>query len=440
MFIKTLVYIFGLSLSAASALALPMVQSLTAEQALERAQQQDLWLLRNQYQQNAFESKQLASSSLPDPKLSLDVLNLSSDSLDFSQEPMTQFKLGVAQMFPRGNSRELKSQRYALQAGQQSIQRQDRNASLAVQVLNLWLDAYKAKKSLSLLTKNRSLFIDLIDVAEKSYSSAFGNTQQQDVVRAQLELTRLDDRLTVLEEHYERALAKLGEWLIADELSSFDVATQKPKVSLNNLALPFFIGETSRNTLMDLLQSHPRIRAVSQQLKMRSTDIDLARQKYKPQWGLRASYAYRDAGPNGQERDDLLSVGVVFDLPLFTANRQDQEVQSQRDMLDAGKTGKLLALNKMASEANSAKQRLLSLNQRQSLYEKKLLSQMSEQADSSLNAYISDSGDFSEVVRARIAELNTKVEAIDIAAERFKAIALLNYIFTQNTSSNEGVL
>lgn len=438
MFIKIFILGLGFCLSAAPALAQSTPTNLTLGQALALAQQQDLWLLRNQYQQAALESKRVASNSLPDPKLSLDVLNLSSDSFDFSQEPMTQLKLGISQMFPRGNSRELNSQRYALQAGQKSIQRQDHNASLAVQVLKLWLDAYKAKASLSLLTKNRSLFVDLIDVAEKSYSSAFGNTQQQDVVRAQLELTRLDDRLSVFQEHYEIALAKLGEWIINDELIDFDVASQPAEIVLNDLAQPFFMGNTSRNTLMELLQSHPRIRDIEQQLQMHNTDIDLARQKYKPQWGVRAGYSYRDDDPSGRERDDLLSVGVIFDLPLFTANRQDPEIQSQLDMMDAAKAGKLLALNKMAAQAYAAKQRLLRLNQRQSLYENKLLAQMSEQANASLNAYVSDRGDFVEVVRARIAELNTQVEAIDIAAERLKAIAFLNYLFTH--SPKQGVL
>ena len=55
---------------------------------------------------------------------------------------------------------------------------------------------------------------------------------------------------------------------------------------------------------------------------------------------------------------------------------------------------------------------------------------MHEQAEASLSAYTNDDGDFAEVVRARIAELNARIDALDIEIERLKTIAQLNYFFT----------
>lgn len=441
MSIKTLLITLGFSsifsFSPFMAQASTSSVELTAEQALTRAKELDLWLIRSQYQQQSLEYKEGASSSLPDPKVSLDLLNVSSESMDFSQEPMSQFKLGVSQMIPRGSSRALRGQRYSLQAEQKYIQRQERSANLAVQVMHVWLDAYKAKQSLILLEKNRSLFLELVDVAEKNYSTAYGKTKQQDVVRAQLELTRLSDRVTVIQERYDRATSKLSEWLITDELMSFEVSGQAPEIILLPPAESYLKGELLAGELLEILQEHPHIKDIDQQIKLRHANIDLVKQQYKPQWGIRASYAYREDDPAGRERDDLLSVGVTFDLPLFTSNKQDKQVQAERLMLDADKTGKLLEINKMLAKAKSMKDRLLRLNQRQSLYKNILLSQMGEQAESSLAAYISDNGDFSEVARARISELNAKIEEIDISVERYKAMAYLNYLFTFNVSAKE---
>ena len=75
------------------------------------------------------------------------------------------------------------------------------------------------------------------------------------------------------------------------------------------------------------------------------------------------------------------------------------------------------------------KSELLRLDERQKLFETLLLPQMHEQADASLTAYTNDDGDFAEVVRARIAEMDAEIIALDINVERQKTILQLNYLF-----------
>ena len=71
------------------------------------------------------------------------------------------------------------------------------------------------------------------------------------------------------------------------------------------------------------------------------------------------------------------------------------------------------------------------LDERQKLYQQTLLPQMNEQAEASLSAYTNDAGDFAEVVRSRIAELNAEIDALNIAVDRQKIITQLNYFFKQ---------
>ncbi|MEQ8963564.1 MAG: hypothetical protein RLP02_37605, partial [Coleofasciculus sp. C2-GNP5-27] len=61
-----------------------------------------------------------------------------------------------------------------------------------------------------MIEQDRSLFDYLADVAESAYSNALGRTSQQDVIRAQVELTRLDDRLAALRQQNDVFLAKLS--------------------------------------------------------------------------------------------------------------------------------------------------------------------------------------------------------------------------------------
>lgn len=131
----------------------------------------------------------------------------------------------------------------------------------------------------------------------------------------------------------------------------------------------------------------------------------------------------------GISRADLFSIGVTFDLPLFTKNRQDQDVQSAIFQTEAVKTEKTLLLRQLLSGFSSAKARLLGLKTRQTLYASRLLPQMRDYAKTSLNAYYNDAGSFTEVVRAQIAVLNKEIDLLSLNVEEQKTSLELNYFF-----------
>ena len=70
---------------------------------------------------------------------------------------------------------------------------------------------------------------------------------------------------------------------------------------------------------------------------------------------------------------------------------------------------------------------LSQLQKRDTLYQNTLLVQMAEQSQATLNAYTRDDGDFSEVMRARISELNAKLDALNIQVDQQIITARLNY-------------
>jgi outer membrane protein TolC len=184
-----------------------------------------------------------------------------------------------------------------------------------------------------------------------------------------------------------------------------------------------------------LLGAHPALRSLERRIDASRVDIELARQKYWPEWKVNASYGYREDGPMGQDRPDFFSVGLALDLPLFTSRRQDRQLQSAIADSEAMRTEKMLALREMVASFETLYARLQRLDQRRELYRERLLPEMHEQAEASLSAYTRDDGDFAEVVRARIAELNARIEALDIDIARLQTITRLNYFFA--TSSTE---
>ena len=408
---------------------------LMLDQAIRIAQENDPWLDGSRLRQEATESESVAAGALPDPTVSIGFANVPIDSFDFGQEPMTQLVVGVGQAFPRGDTRSLRRQQLLETSAQQPLMRLDRQAKVAVMVSQLWLESYRYSETIRLIEQDRSLFDYLADVAESAYSNALARTSQQDVIRAQVELTRLDDRLASLHQQKEMSLEKLAEWLPRSESLSLQVSEELPDL---NISHELRINALSESEITRALLDHPNLKILDQTIQVNSTGVALAKQKYKPQWGLNASYGYRDDDPTGADRADFFSVGVSFDVPLFTGNRQDKEVQSAIAQQEAAKTDKALALRAMRASLGSSLSALERLDQRNALYEERLLTGVHDQAEASLNAYTNDSADFAEVMRARIAELNTNIDFLNIRIDRLKTIAEINYFFTRTEPDTQG--
>lgn len=416
---------------------------LSLTQAVSIAIENDPWLARSKLRQKAMMDTSEAVDALPNPIVSIGLANLPTDGFVFDQEPMTQLRAGVMQQFPRGNSLDIQRKQLQELALQHPLLRQDRIARTKVTVSSLWLEVYRAQQVVALIENDRALFQQLAEIIQVSYSSAVGKVRQQDIVRAQLELTRLDDRLNTLMSQKEQAGGQLLEWLSNGhdwQLSSADFTsadfTQYKRVSaklpiiarLEPSALTL-LAANDKQSLAQLLSAHPAVLAIEQRIDAGETAVELAKQSYKSQWGVNASYAYRADDQLGRSRADFFSIGVSFDLPFLTQSSQDKKVSAAVRQAEAIKTDKLLALRALLSQLQSTWSRHQRLRKRQLIFDDNILVQIREQAEASLTAYTNDDGDFSDVVRAHIDDLNVRIDVLNIQVDLLKAQVELNYFF-----------
>lgn len=406
---------------------------LSLQRALQLAIESDPWLDGSEHREVALQSESIAEASLPDPRISIGAANFPANTFDSNQEPMTQLTIGVSQMFPRGDTRALSQRQKQQLAAQEPLLRDDRKAKVVATVTQLWLEAFKAQESIRLIENDRALFEHLVDATKASYSSALARARQQDVIRAQLELTRLDDRLTVLRQQLEASQQKLSEWV--GDAARGPVAATIPEHAPPLAMVAATTGPRSEQWYYRRVRQHPVLQALNKQILARQTGVELARQQYKPAWGVSAQYGYRDESPLGAERADLVSVGVSFDLPVFTARRQDQGLKAASARAEALKTQRSLLQRQLVAELDARIVEFTRLDQRRALYHQTLLPQMAEQADAALAAYNNDVGDFGEAVRARIAELNAKIDFLKIRVDQQKTVAALNYLLNSDPAN-----
>ena len=122
-------------------------------------------------------------------------------------------------------------------------------------------------------------------------------------------------------------------------------------------------------------------------------------------------------------------MGLSLDLPLFTNNRQDKEVESATLQAEAAKTEQQLLLRNLLAQALNNWQGVNHTQQRIQQFEQVILPKLAEQADATLNAYTTDDGDFGDVMRARIAQLDTELDLVKLQNELAQYQLQLLYYF-----------
>ncbi|MFT4919252.1 MAG: outer membrane protein TolC [Zhongshania aliphaticivorans] len=391
---------------------------LSLDRAINLAQANDPWLHGSQLRESALAAEAISASTLPDPILSFGAANLPTDSFDFRQEGMTQASIGITQRLPRGNSRELMGKQKRQLGQQQAMLRADRQAKVAATVSQLWLEGYRAEQSMALIERTRPLFEQLLTLSRSNYGAGLARAGQQDIISAELALSRLDDRLLMLQQQRDTARDQLSEWLGTEAITAFSTDTFRD----------IRIRDIKDRRLASALQAHPAIRAIEQTIAVAQSDVALRQEQYKAEWAVNAKYAHRADDPLGNDRADLFSIGVSVDLPLFTAKRQDQNLSAAQARAEANRTDKALLLRKMMANLKTQFNRLQGIDERLTLYNSRLLREARKQVSVNLNAYQNDKGDFREVIQAQIDALNVDIDALNLRIDRQKTSVNIAYL------------
>ena len=376
--------------------------------------------LSKSFQQHAeaFDEQVVASQQWPDPRLRFGVLALPTDSYDLEQEPMTQLVLGYNQMIPRGNSLEHKARLMWAKAGVKRAEEILRQREVRLQVRKAWLNVYLQEQSEKIITQNRQLFKEQLEVSQSLYAA--GRKQQQDVLQAELELSLLDDQLQQIATRIHEARVDLAQ-LIGEEQA----------------ALPLKLGDSqfglsvtkNLNQLKQQLENHPGLLKKTAKIAASEQQVELEKQKYKPQWGIDLSYGKREgSNMDGSDRANFVSAIVSFDLPLFTEQGQDRELSASKKELMASRYEKQDLYLQLEANLKQAYVRSEKLATRLYLYDHKVLPQAKQNARAALTGYQSGVVTFFTLTAARSAELKAQLQHLTLSVEKAIANASIRFM------------
>lgn len=412
-------------LTAAAVIAGPFMPSALAADTLSLDEAVDIALAAKDPTVARFEERALAlddravsDSQLPDPKLNLGLLNMPTNSFSYTQEPMTRVQVGVKQAFPRGKTLSFTRKRREAEARAERAKLELRELQIALETRATWLELYYWLGARRTVAESRQAVSELIEVATSVFAT--GRQTSQDVLRAELELSLLDDRVVDVERRIEMARADLSRLIGVDSGKTLPVPAAGTRGF--TLAMPATI-----ELLRERLSSHPSVSIEDANIRVRERDIDIARQQYKPGWSANIGY-----GARGGNRADFASVGIALDIPLFAGKRQDRRLSAakrQRQAARLDRDARLLELNEMLDRGFADWSRL---GERVELYEKAVVVRATYTTEAALGAYRSGVSDFAELIRSRLAELNVDLKLLRLIVDRGQAQARLLYLNGEN--------
>lgn len=370
----------------------------------------------------SYSEASVADDTLPDPRLVLGAVNVPVDSFDLEQEAMTQLKVGIVQSFPRGDTLALKQQQSQSLSRSALARADDAKLKTISDVRETYLNLYYEIAAHDIINETRILFSELAKITESSYAA--GRANQQDVLLADLELSRLDDRATKIRSQEETDRTKLAQWI--GDIAWTMISTEFP-------VLPDLPESVDLNRV---IPQHPLIRAESAAVEASMKMTEIARQEYKPGWSASLDYGYRSGNnPDGSERSDLASALVSLDIPLFTGNRQDKTVAANEEKISSARYAKDDKLRTLKQLYEQNRHLWLRLSERKRLYETRLLTSAKNNSRAALNAYQSGISEFNTLMRAQITELDVRLENLRIQVDR--AIAQSKILYVIGDSENE---
>ena len=370
---------------------------------------------RKQYfaQSQAMRETGIASATLMDPKLKVGFGGLPVDSFQFDEDPMTNISVGLMQQFERGDTLDLQQKKAGQQADGLALQVEARELTVANSMTQLWLELGYQQVAEGVMRENRRLLVELENYVQTNYS--IGKSEAQDLLNAQLQVSKLDEKLQANQQVQRRLISQLSEWLGSDWLGTQALDSQGILHATNQIDWSLLESKLATNNdttkHYQLLMEHPLVKITDATISSNQTQVELAEQAYTPQFGVEVMYAHRQANNMaGEPASDLVSAYLTVDIPLFTGNRQDKNLSAAQYQVGAAKSQKDTLLSQMNAQVNALLVDKANLTQRLERYQSTLLPQTAARISAVERGYQNNTAQFNDVISATADELALKLE------------------------------
>lgn len=409
--------LLGSGASAASEGVIRPPEPLPLAWCLERAEAHNATLAMDQALAEAAAQRIRPAGSLDDPRLRSDLVNLPLGDGDLHSSPMSGLQFGLAQKLPFPGL--LGAREDAARAGAAAAESglADRRLRVRAAVEAAWVELGFAGQALAITDRNIALLRQLSEVAAARYR--VGRGRQQDVLRAQVELTRLLDERLRNEQAIATREARLAELLDLPPLLHF--------------AAPTEIGEDAplpdrASVLQQIEERSPRLRALAEKVQEKEHARRASELAGYPDLDLGIGYRVRQNVPTDPVRgQDFLSAGLTLRLPVNRAKWRARVAEAGAELRHA-KAAWRDERARLRDAGRSAYALLERADGQVTLLATGLVPQARQSLASSRSGYEVDKVDFLSLIDSQVSLLGAELALARAKADRRVAFASLETV------------
>lgn len=251
------------------------------------------------------------AQSLPDPKFNYGYFV---QEVETKVGPQRQ-RVGIMQVFPWFGKIEARKDAAAANAEAARKRYEAEKLKLFAEVKDVFYEYAYLWRAVEIARENLELIKHFEEVARTKYMAA--SASHPDVIRAQMELAKLEDQLKSLEEMREPISARLNSIL---NRRSFTILPW-PRVET------FQPVQISRDKIIEMLKANnPELAALDFEVEAAKSRVELAKKKFYPDIGVGVDSIQTDGG------DDAVILMFSLNLPIWRDSYKGAEQQARADV------------------------------------------------------------------------------------------------------------
>lgn len=370
------------------------------------------------------------AGALEDPMVSVGLMNAPVPSFELDQGPMTMGSVQIGQRLPAPGTR----------GAREAVARQTHEAArrraeeVELGVVERLKDAYYELLFVDIaqevLRRNRSLVADLAEVATARF--AVGRTPQQDVLRAQTEVTRLEEQIAGIEARRVAAAAEVNailqrpvirpvEPVYPTDVRAIALAPPAPG-AFTAAALEGGIGN-GLPSLAELqeqaVRRRPMLLAHVHEIAAAEERVRLAEREVFPDVEVMLGYGTR------WDRSDMITAMVSVPIPVFAARKQRQAIIEAEQELAADELRHHQMVADIQAEVATRYADLVRTREQILLLNEGVIPQARATIESATAAYQAGRVEFASLLEAQATLFRTEIELARRMADFGRALAAL---------------
>lgn len=341
-----------------------------------------------------------AATAWEDPEFAFSLKDLPTDKWTFDRDPMTQKMVELSQKFPFPGKTRLRGEVAEAEARAEALVYQDKVNEIRTRVIAAYWGLSWAQAAYDLTQRNKSLWEQVVRVAETRYG--VGQGTQAEVLQAQVELGNYLDKLLSWQQKLESIRAELNA-----------LRRQPPTAPLPRpqplRSRPFTL-EASQ--LLEWALARPQLQALKAQILRQEKAVELARKDYYPDFTLGVAYGFKERlrGPLSEMNNpDQFSTRIMVNLPIWHRSKIQPRIREEQARRTAAVEAHAAAATTLKAAVQDRVARLRRLAQQIRLYEGGLLPQARQAAEAALPAYQTGQVGFAQLYQSQIAAYNAEL-------------------------------